>query len=354
MSVGNLNDQGNKGSNFPWQIKMLQGQQCACDQLTSIVDNTDDLEFLLTAILTTLQAGTEYEAKFVLETCPGAPPTTRVLLEVRVWDTDTGTWGPITYYLPGSTTPEPIGVGCTLEYTDPSGVLAMIYNELQTQTGILTDIEADTTSIDVTLTNLFAAYSAGQQACASSLSVTLCTEQGTDLANIDTSTASLLTAFNAEDFATETTLALIEDVIDNMTFTGGDLNVSANIQVGGTDVSNANPVPISDAGGSITVDGTVTVNQGTSPWAVSLPTGTNTSYYNRIVGAGLVVPAGATSVSVQNIGSDNITITTDSSPATIIDPGVSLTFDAQEGKTLGAYAFANSSGSSLYVVTQVR
>lgn len=298
MSIGNLKDSGNQGNNFPWQLKMLLGQQCACDQLTTLVANTDDVEFLLTSILTTLQAGTEFEAKFVLETCPGAPPTTRVLLEVRIWNTDTSTWEPPQYYLPGSNVPVTIAPGCTLEYTDPTGVLAMIYNELQTQTGILTDIEADTTSIDVTLTNLFAAYSAGQQACASSLSVTLCTEQGTTLSSILTELQGTL-----------------------------DVNVT-------------NP--------------SLQVTQGTSPWAVSLPTGTNTSYYNRIVGAGLVVPAGATSVSVQNIGSDNITITTDSSPATIIDPGVSLTFDAQEGKTLGAYTFANSSGSSLYVVTQVR
>lgn len=410
MSIGNLKDSGNQGNNFPWQLKMLMGQQCACDQLTAIAGNTDDVEFLLTAILTTLQAGTEFEAKFVLETCPGAPPTTRVLLEVRIWNTDTGTWEPPQYYLPGSNTPVPIDPGCTLEYTDPTGVLAMIYNELQTQTGILTDIETDTTSIDVTLTNLFAAYSAGQQACASSLSVTLCTEQGTDLANIDTSTSNaliellaqgvtldsietlittlnatvstevtlgqvlaelqainidtdglnqeatqllvlaalntvitnttglatevtlnaLLTAFNAEDFATETTLALIQAITSQMTFTGGDLNVSANMQVGGTDVAAGNPVP------------------------VVLPIGVNTSYYNRALGSGVIVPSGAKSVSVQNIGNDDITMTTDSSPATVVDPGIALTYTAEPGKTLGAYTFLHSSVNSLYIVTQVR
>lgn len=35
-----------------------------------------------------------------------------------------------------------------------------------------------------------------------------------------------------------------------------NLNANANIQVGNTDVSNANPVPVSDAGGSLTVDAT--------------------------------------------------------------------------------------------------
>lgn len=51
-----------------------------------------------------------------------------------------------------------------------------------------------------------------------------------------------------------------------------NLNGNANIQVGNADVGNANPVPISDAGatvsvddgsGSLTVDGTVAVTQGT-------------------------------------------------------------------------------------------
>jgi hypothetical protein len=53
--------------------------------------------------------------------------------------------------------------------------------------------------------------------------------------------------------------------------------------VGSTAVSNSNPVPISDAGGTITVDGTVTANQG-GTWnitnisgTVSLPTGAATS-----------------------------------------------------------------------------
>jgi len=40
MSIGNLKSEGNKGNNFPWQLKMLQGQQCACDALKEIADNT--------------------------------------------------------------------------------------------------------------------------------------------------------------------------------------------------------------------------------------------------------------------------------------------------------------------------
>lgn len=199
MSIGNLKDSGNQGNNFPWQLKMLLGQQCACDQLTAINANTDDVEFLLTSILTTLQASTEYEAKFVVDTCD----SDKVYLEVRVWNPDTSTWGPITYYLPGSDTPViPVGAstpGCLI-YTDPSGVLGMILAELQLQTPILTDIEINTGDTVTELQSILALYSAGPQACADSLSVTLCTEQGTSLSNIETNTTGL---------ATETTLASV-------------------------------------------------------------------------------------------------------------------------------------------------
>jgi hypothetical protein len=142
MSIGNLRDSGNQSNNFPWQLKMLLGQQCACDELAAINANTDDVEFLLTSILTTLQASTEYEAKFVVDTCD----SDKVYLEVRVWNPDTSTWGPITYYLPGSDTPViPVGAstpGCLI-YTDPSGILGMILAELQLQTPLLTTIDSN-------------------------------------------------------------------------------------------------------------------------------------------------------------------------------------------------------------------
>ena len=200
MSIGNLRDEGNQSKNFPWQLKMLLGQQCACDQLTQINANTDEVEFLLSAILTTLQASTEYEAKFVVDTCNGDT----VYLEVRVWNPDDSTWGPITYYLPGSATPVvPPGAatpGCLI-YTDPSGVLALILGAIEAGNLILTDIETNTGDTVTELQSLLALYTAGQSACASSLSVTLCTEQGTSLSNIETNTTGL---------ATETTLLSVD------------------------------------------------------------------------------------------------------------------------------------------------
>jgi len=51
--------------------------------------------------------------------------------------------------------------------------------------------------------------------------------------------------------------------------TADDLNCNANLQVADADVGNGNPVPVSDAGGSLTVDGTVTADAGTGPWPVT-------------------------------------------------------------------------------------
>lgn len=92
------------------------------------------------------------------------------------------------------------------------------------------------------------------------------------------------------------------DSVEVLQATHDNLNANVTIQVGDVDVSNANPVPVSDAGGSLTVDAvnldirdlvfatdkvdasgsvvaldattlaaleTITVQQGTSPWVVS-------------------------------------------------------------------------------------
>lgn len=51
-------------------------------------------------------------------------------------------------------------------------------------------------------------------------------------------------------------LTSASDSVEVLQNTHDDLNANANIQVNNTDVGNANPVPVSDAGGSLTVDAT--------------------------------------------------------------------------------------------------
>lgn len=42
MSIGNLKDYGNKGNNFPWQLKMLQGLQAIADATSAPLTCVED------------------------------------------------------------------------------------------------------------------------------------------------------------------------------------------------------------------------------------------------------------------------------------------------------------------------
>lgn len=118
MSIGNLKDYGNKGNNFPWQLKMLIGQQCACDNLIGINTNTVNVDSLLNQILTAIQAGTEYEAALVID----ANDVT--WLEIRIYNAGTGTFDPPVYYLAGTNTPgTPLA---PITYINPNTYLAQI------------------------------------------------------------------------------------------------------------------------------------------------------------------------------------------------------------------------------------
>jgi hypothetical protein len=55
MSVGNLKDSGNQGNNFPYQLKVLQGLQCVCDQLKELNIDTTAIEATLLDIEAILQ-----------------------------------------------------------------------------------------------------------------------------------------------------------------------------------------------------------------------------------------------------------------------------------------------------------
>ena len=106
MSIGNLKTDGGKGTNWPWQYKMLKGLQGIIDVINSTAN------------------GSEYEAKLVNITCTGVPFNgTELYLEVRVWDTVTGGFtGSPTYYLPGNTNGVPLvtftDAGCTITYLE--------------------------------------------------------------------------------------------------------------------------------------------------------------------------------------------------------------------------------------------
>ena len=304
MSTGNANSNGNKGVNMPFQLNVLKGLQ-------KVSDNTNNLGGVLTSLLNAIRDHQDMEILLIRDT----GNADIIVQQIREYDETLQTWS--TYYQDISGAPYvPVG---PLEYLDASAVLALILAELLDQGLTLDSVLTNTTSI-----------AAEDFATQTTLLALLTAFNAEDFAS-QTTLAALLTAFNAEDFATQTTLLtrLSKADFEARINTLGQKLMAASTPV--VIASDQSAIPVTIGGG-----------------------GANTSFYNRNVGSGLVVPLGAKSISVQNIGNDNITMITDSSPSTIIDPGVSLTFDAEISKTLGAFTFTHSSVSSLYIVTQVR
>ena len=98
-SIGNLKNSGLKGNNWPWQYKMLLG-----------------LDKIAASIVT---GGKEYEAELVNISCSGpVPPLGDIIrLEIRVFDTTTGSFTTVQYYEPGSIVPDPTDYStCTITY----------------------------------------------------------------------------------------------------------------------------------------------------------------------------------------------------------------------------------------------
>ena len=72
-------------------------------------------------VISSTANGSEYEAKLVNITCTGVPFNgTELYLEVRVWDTVTGGFTDISYYLPGDDTEYPAldFATCTIAYLE--------------------------------------------------------------------------------------------------------------------------------------------------------------------------------------------------------------------------------------------
>ena len=80
MSIGNLKDYGNKGNNFPWQLKMLKGLQCICDELKAInVDTTAIEQTLLDIELIMADLATEVTLDKVKDNTTGVSRTPGII-----------------------------------------------------------------------------------------------------------------------------------------------------------------------------------------------------------------------------------------------------------------------------------
>ena len=193
MSIGNLKTDGGKGTNWPWQYKMLLG-----------------LDKIASAIVT---GGKDYESDLVSITCAGpVPPAGTVLrLEVRVFDTTTGSFTSVSYYEPGSITPDPADYsGCTKTYLE-AGDATEATLELCRQ--LLATIDTDTGNI------------------ATSTATT-----ATNTTNIETNTDSLVDTSNAPTILRATANALVTlstQVIKSISFYNATTDATNNANVNG-------------------------------------------------------------------------------------------------------------------------
>lgn len=218
MSIGNLKDYGNKGNNFPWQLKMLQGQQCACDYLKEIDLNTDQVEPLLVQILTAIQNGTDYEAMLVVDNAG------LTWLEIRIWNGTT--FDPPVYYLAGSNIP---GIPTApITYINPNTYLAQIVS----YTSNLVSINAGTPNAlgQTTMVNSMPVVIASNQTAVPVSGTVAATQSGTWNLNNITGTVSLPTGA-----ATEVTTALINSntVLGNISLASIDTNLTAAVRTPG-------------------------------------------------------------------------------------------------------------------------
>lgn len=390
----------------------------------------------LTQILTTLQAFTEYEASFVKDA------NGDVFLEVRVWDQDSGTWSTTpSYYAPNSNAV--VTPVAPISYLDPSSALAAILAELIIHTGLLTNIDSTTTnmyteqldqgltldSIETLITTLNSIVSTEatlQSVLAELQAINIDTnglsQEATQLLvlaainNVVSNTTglatevtlnALLTAFNAEDFATETTLSALNLWLQGNAATETTLqsvltelqginldtnglsqeatqllvvaalnNIFADTTAILADTANLD-VPLSTLATEVTLQSVLTAinNISTSGLAteatllsllnafnaedfatettlalieaitsqmtftggslnVALPAGTQTPSILRVTAGSGTVAAGATSVAFFNAGDQPAVVALDS-----LLPGERVFFSATAGKTLGAIAY---------------
>jgi hypothetical protein len=85
MSIGNLKTQGGKGTNYPFQSKVLQGLQCACDQLKAIGADTTAIEATLLDIETAIgNLATEATLQVVETNTTGVARTPGIIRPINV------------------------------------------------------------------------------------------------------------------------------------------------------------------------------------------------------------------------------------------------------------------------------
>lgn len=147
------------------------------------------------------------------------------------------------------------------------------------------------------------------------------------------------------------------DSIEVLQDTHDDLNANANIQVGNVDVGNANPVPVSDAGGSLTVDATdfdirdlsaaqdnIAISDGTETLAINV---------DGSINVGNTVTVSATDLDIRDISAaqDNIAISDGTDTLAINADGSINTQTELAAPGAEEFASADSAGDGIAAIT---
>lgn len=302
-SIGNLKNSGLQGNNFPWQLKMLQGQQCACDALREIDLNTDQIEPLLTQILTAVQDGTDFEAALVVDA------NDLTWLEVRIWDPTPapGAFLPPVYFEAGNNATGTPAFPIT--YINPNTYLAQIVSYTSNLVSIAAGIPD----------------ALGPANMVASMPVTIATNQ---TAIPVTDNGGSLTVDGTVSLSPATLTAL-----ENITVQNGAGAAAVNIQDGGNSITvdaialDIRPLVCTDEV-SLCANGN-TVDSG-NPLPVSLPAGVQITPNIKISEneiATIIDPV--YSISFANIGTADALVSFDSGVNTEpLPPGVTINMDA--------------------------
>lgn len=160
-------------------------------------------------------------------------------------------------------------------------------------------------------------------------------------------------------------LSSAQDSVEVLQATHDNLNLNANIQVGDTDVSNANPVPISDGNSSITIDnadltemnGKIASNYGASTGAVRVASQIGNASGAADFGNGVISAQTLRTASVVTDGSDVLAINTDGSINVVITdstPGTQVNdYNTESAIAAGASSTHTYTSTGNFYLTQV-
>lgn len=150
MSIGNTMDNGNKGSNFPYQravTKLLSEIACS----TASPSSGGATELTLLAVLSSLQNGKEFEQSIVTDLGGVGTPT---YLQVRIFDIDTQTFSAPVYYDASGAVVIPVG---PVELVNPQLVLNNILTQISSLNTKFLEVTRTPSYIQATAAGVIAA-----------------------------------------------------------------------------------------------------------------------------------------------------------------------------------------------------